>query len=110
MGQSVWALHELRRLRNLRIGGERCIVGTSQIQSRHHEQFDGTRPLSDQEVSELTSAGPTKAVLGETVRMSWRLLSTSGSHNLRGSCHRRNACVDVLRTVRSYRLVSGACR
>ena len=26
MGQSVWALHELRRLRNLRIGGERCIV------------------------------------------------------------------------------------
>ena len=107
MGQSVWALHELR---NLRIGGERCIVGTCQIQSRHHEQFDGTRPLSDQEVGELASAGPTKAVLGEAVRMSWRLLSTSGSRNLQGNCRSRNACVNVLRTVRSYRLVSGACR
>ena len=96
MGQSVWALHELRRLRNLRIGGERCIGGTCPIQSRHHEQFDGTRPLSDQEVSELACAGSTKAVLGETVRMSWRLLSTSGSRNLQGNCRRRNACVDVL--------------
>src|SRR5271154_2286570 len=99
MGQSVWALHELRRLRNLRIGGERCIVGTYQIQGRHHEQFDGTWPVSDKEVSELASAGATKAVLGKTVRMSWRLLSTSGSRNLQEGCRRRNTCVDVLRTV-----------
>src|SRR3954447_23378438 len=106
MDQSVWAPHELRYLRNLRIGGERRIVGTCQIQGRHHEQFDETRPVSDKEVSELVTAGPPEVVLGETVRMSWRLLSTSWSHNLQENCHRRNTCVDVLRTLRSYHLAS----